>query len=352
MSKIQWTEKTWNPIRGCLRVSEGCRNCYAMRTARRQDKPGKAYEGLTKYRDTAWRHDSEGNLVGTYHGVDWSGEVRFVPERLGLPLRWRKPRMVFVNSMGDLFHEKVSVDDIAEVFGVMAVAAKRFYGAKVGGPQNGPHTFQVLTKRPRRMALLVGSSSFRFKVGRAAYRHAHDRTDAGWLYQCITGDREPGNHRTLDKMWPLPNVWLGVSAENQAAADERIPLLLQVPAAVRFVSVEPLLDAVDLSPWLYCQACGYGREAQLMHGDHRLCGAGVDRPGPTVLDWVIAGCESGHGARPAETDWFRSLRDQCQEAGVPFFLKQMMVPGYPGTSEGKLVKMPTLDGKVWDEVPG
>jgi protein gp37 len=331
MSKIQWTEKTWNPIRGCSRVSEGCRNCYAMRMARRQDKPGKAYEGLTRM---TWNERAHAERV------DWSGGVRFVPERLDKPLRWRKPRHVFVNSMGDLFHEKLTNEQIAAVFGVMAAC-----------PQ---HTFQVLTKRPRRMVEWFEWVEKRERDGRSLF----PLDDSGWRIRQMlhvsarrVGASVPEHH---GGPWPLPNVWLGVTAEDQQRADERIPLLLQVPAAVRFVSVEPLLDAVDLSPWLYCQACGYGREAQLMHGDHRLCGAGVDRPGPTVLDWVIAGCESGPGARPAETDWFRSLRDQCQEAGVPFFLKQMMQTNYGGSramAKAKLVKMPTLDGKVWDEVP-
>jgi protein gp37 len=344
-TKIEWTQETWNPIRGCSRVSPGCDNCYAIRSARRQDKPGKAYEGLTLHRPGCRDADDQPRR----QGVDWSGEVRFVPDRLGLPLRWRKPRRVFVDSMGDLFHKKLRDDDIAEVFGVMAVAAKRFYGAKVGGAQNGPHTFQVLTKRARRMADLVASSAFRFKVGRAACRRAHDRTDAGWLYQCITGDREPGNHCTLDKMWPLPNVMLGVSCENPDALP-RLDHLRETPAAVRFVSFEPLLAPVDLGPdWV--DGGVYAPLGEERHIDCGGCRGTPVRGQPYCpghkaggIDWVIAGCESGPGARPAETDWFRSLRDQCQAAGVPFFLKQMMV-------DGRLVKMPELDGKVWDEVP-
>lgn len=312
-TKIEWTDEVWNCVRGCSRVSPGCDHCYAMRMARRQDYFAGAYEGLTRK---------------TERGIDWSGEVRFVEDKLGAPLRWRKPRHVFVNSMGDLFHEKLHDADIADVFGVMAVAAKRFWGPK--NTKLGPHTFQVLTKRAGRMARLVGSSSFRELVSRAAYRWAHDRTDAGWLAQCISWRRDPGNRCTLDKMWPLPNVWLGVTAEDQTAADERIPLLLQVPAAVRFVSVEPMLEAVCLNK-------GAHLGVPLANGT-RWKGS------LPILDWVIAGCESGPGARRAGPLLFRSLRDQCQDAGVPFFLKQMMV-------DGRLVKMPELDGRVWDQVP-
>ncbi len=202
------------------------------------------------------------------------------------------------------------------------------------------HGFQMAL---RLSASLVGSESFRRKVARAAYLRAMDRTDAGWLLQCISGRRDPNNFCTLDKMWPLPNVWLGVSAEDQQRADERIPLLLPTPAAVRFVSVEPMLGPVDLS----CLQHDREFEVDALTGAH-----GVLRPlrgkGPS-LDWVIAGCESGHGARPADVSWFRSLKDQCVAAGTPYFLKQMMVPQCGG--KPKLSKMPELDGRVWDQVP-
>lgn len=170
-SKIEWTDRTWNPIRGCSLVSPGCTNCYAMRQVHRFDHPGGPYEGLTRM---------------TEHGPVWTGKVRVVEEALAEPPSWRKPCRVFVNSMSDLFHEGVPAEFIDRVFAVMQLARR--------------HTFQILTKQPHRMAL----------------------------------------HR------PPANVWLGVSVENQATADERIPLLLQTPAAVRFLSVEPLLEAVDL----------------------------------------------------------------------------------------------------------
>jgi protein gp37 len=188
------------------------------------------------------------------HPYEQGFDLRLVPEKLTEPLRWKKPRRVFVNSMSDLFHEDLSAAYIADVFAVMART-----------PQ---HTYQVLTKRPERMLMLLLAPP------------------AGV---------EP---------WPLPNVWLGVSVENQHFADERIPLLLQTPAAVRFISAEPLLDAVDLSPFLPVETIG---------------GVELER----WLDWVIVGGESGPGARPFNIEWARSIVQQCQAAGVPVFVKQL-----------------------------
>lgn len=244
MSAIEWTDTTWNPVRGCSRVSPGCDHCYAMRQARRFDRPGGAYEGLTR--------------VGS-RGVDWSGRVRLVPEMLDQPLRWRRPRRVFVNSMSDLFHEALSLEDIGRVFGIMADAPR--------------HTFQILTKRARRM--------------REALIAIEDAVD-------------PERH---GYSWPLPNVWLGVSAEDQQRADERIPELLQAPAVVRFVSAEPLLGPIDFE------------------GTPGPDGVGIDYP--EGLDWVIVGGESGPGARPCDVAWIRSIVRQCREAGVACFVKQL-----------------------------
>jgi protein gp37 len=281
-TKIEWTDATWNPVRGCSRVSEGCRNCYAEQFASR-NLPG--YEGLAK-------------------NGKWTGVVRLVPERLDQPLRWKRPRKIFVNSMSDLFHESLSNEQIAAVFGVMAAA-----------PQ---HTFQVLTKRPARMV--------------EWFKWAGTET-LDTLRECANvAMRSPRSKvATSGNTWPLPNLWLGVSVENQAAADERIPLLLQTPAAVRFLSCEPLLGTVTLrEEWLHgrfiecpdetqdkdtdpCNGCdGLGNRG----GDY--CGA---VRGPKV-SWVIVGGESGPGARPMHPDWARSLRDQCFAAGVPFFFKQ------------------------------
>lgn len=415
-TKIEWTDKSWNPVRGCTRVSHGCEHCYAERQAHRFSGSGQPYEGLTE--------------IGP-KGPRWNGKIRLVPELLEEPLRWRKPCRVFVNSMSDLFHEAVPDRFISEVFAVMNTARR--------------HTFQVLTKRPERM----------LRLG----------TDQKLIYA-------------------MSNVWLGVSVEDQKTADERIPLLLQTPAAVRFVSAEPLLSHIDLSKWLsgnkphdgirksvscvrcgrdfldrserenleapaaysreprrressallerfgetgtrrevfigrlsngnvlrqetlaqgLCPSCcldaskqtrhpernadqpqergsrrheasepgtydsiaecdprdkGFGAEAKSTrggeecvreaNGDRRLEDSGVVRKDVSIADrqdvrsqaghglgdsgrqelgasgisWVICGGESGPGARPSHPDWFRSARDQCQAAGVPFLFKQ------------------------------
>lgn len=284
MTTIEWTDKTWNPLRGCSHVSEGCTNCYAATMAHRFSGEGKPYEGLTRM---------------TPHGARWTGEVRLVPDMLDAPLRWREPRMVFVNSMSDLFHEAVPFDYIDQVFAVMA-AAKH-------------HIFQVLTKRPERLLEYV--------------RWQTDMTGEGYLNE--------------------GNVWLGVSVENQQTADERIPWLLQVPATVRFLSMEPLLGPVELGQWMppvrpqrhrnsnyLCPKCGYVGDGKHWsvptgEGDYDVicpnCGAteyDIDAVECGTIDWIIAGGESGPKARPMHPDWVRSIRDQCVAAGVPFFFKQ------------------------------
>lgn len=234
MSAIEWTDVTWNPARGCSRVSEGCRNCYAERLA----VSFKAFRGFAE---------------GTNQGPRWTGRVELIPSKLGEPLRWRKPRRVFVNSMSDLFHEKLSDSDIRQVFDVMAQCPR--------------HTFQVLTKRARRM------------------RHWAKR----WRSQSI-----------------LPNVWLGVSVEDQQTANDRVWDLLFTPAAKRFVSYEPALGAVNFldaprspestaGPWCYLDD----------------------------IDWVIVGGESGPGARPFDVAWARSIIDQCRSAETAVFVKQL-----------------------------
>lgn len=312
---IEWTDATWNPIRGCSRVSEGCRNCYAEQQAARIVRMGKGkptpYDGLVKLVRVPASPASRSLESG--REPRWTGEVRLVAEHLADPLRWRRGRRVFVNSMSDLFHEKLTNEQIAAVFGVMAAA-----------PQ---HTFQVLTKRARRMrewfewvGERIECDAERWSAAdcsvdiHTAREHCsslrcwdeatHHLDDASAAVieratRAITGDATPG--------WPLPNVHLGVSVENQAAADERIPELLRTPAAVRFLSCEPLLGDLNLALWLGSTAADGGHV-----------------PG---IDWVITGCESGPGARGAESAWYRSLRDQCEEAGVPFFLKQATEEG-------------------------
>lgn len=266
---IEWTDATWNPLRGCSRVSEGCRHCYAETVAARFSGPGLPYEGLIHPKTRGW-----------------NGKIKLVPEALDQPLRWKRPRRIFVNSMSDLFHEAVPDDFIDSVFAVMALT-----------PQ---HTFQVLTKRPERMLAYLSDE----------WRSALVEGAAQALYAARTGE-DPS-------MWlavhlPLPNVWLGVSVEDQATADERIPLLLQCPAAVRWISAEPLLGHVDLGRFLWSitpDPRGFVPGAVHQANDRGL------------LHWVVAGGESGHGARPMHPDWARSLRDQCAAAGVPFLFKQ------------------------------
>ena len=263
---IEWTDATWNPIVGCSIVSPGCTNCYAMKMAARIEKmqPESHYAGTTKR--------VNGNAV-------WTGKVALAPDHiLTAPLRWKKPRRIFVNSMGDLFHESIPDEWIDKVFAVMALC-----------PQ---HTFQVLTKRSKRMR-----------------EHLDTRLRASFVSAAALS-MVPGNavekSPAWNMKWPLPGVWLGVSAEDQARADERIPDLLAIPAAVRFVSAEPLLSALDLVPYL----------------SPHFQSESADFPKLGELDWVIAGGESGPSARPMHPDWARSIRDQCQDARVPFFFKQ------------------------------
>jgi protein gp37 len=285
-SSIEWTDASWNCLAGCEAVSPGCAHCYAATMTRRLEAMGQAdYAGLT----TA-KH--------------FNGKVRCLPHKLDVPLKWRKPRRVFVNSMSDLFHEDVPDAFIRQVFGVMSNC--------------GQHTFQILTKRAQRMADWFADQANRLTACQAEFvvdddAYAATRTPTGrnrvrdlrainGTHGASVGD---GNY------WPLPNVWLGVSAEDQQRADERIPWLLQTPAAVRFVSAEPLLGAIDLWKWITPKVC--------------KCRGNTDCecfPGKSLLDWIIAGGESGPHARPSHPDWFRSLRDQCQAAGVAFFFKQ------------------------------
>jgi protein gp37 len=289
-TEIEWSDAVWNPIRGCSRVSDGCTNCYAMRQAHRfaggAEDQG-PYYGLTTIRRGK---------------VDWSGVVRFVPEMLDAPLRWRKPRRVFTNSMSDLFHESLTNEKIAAVFGVMAAA-----------PQ---HTFQVLTKRSKR-----AREWFQW----AAQLHSCSATGVDAIVRALSyyahllapSDATAQAQRTCHDVkipWPLSNVWLGVSAEDQQRADERIPELLECPAAVRFVSLEPLLGPIDIG---IETARDYLEPFQ--ETDPML------RRTPRI-DWVIVGSESGHGARPMDLAWAESLREQCAASGVAFFTKQIANP--------------------------
>jgi protein gp37 len=226
----------------------------------------------------------------------WNGQVRIMPERLEAPLRWKRPRRVFVDSMSDLFHEDVPFDLIDKVFAVM------------GRSQH--HTYMILTKRPWLMIDYFQSAHLYHRILQEAYK-----LDGQYL---IRGEGM-GSGISDPTKFPLPNIWLGVSVENQAAADERIPHLLDTPAAVRFVSCEPLLGPVDLQLVIKTDTGGaYGYDA--LTGRHFPFT--LEPVNGHKLDWVICGGESGPGARPMHPDWARSLRDQCQAAKVPFFFKQ------------------------------
>lgn len=268
-SKIEWTDATWNPVVGCTRVSAGCQNCYAERMANRLAQ-----------------NPATPEYVGLAENGRWTGVVKCLPERLGQPLRWRKPKRIFVNSMSDLFHEGVPCWMVDKVFAVMAIRQQ--------------HSFMILTKRPGAMCAYVNGLKQRAdEIAEAAMTLPIYWPDADNQFDYVAD---------MIRREPLPNVWLGVSVENQQTADERIPWLLKTPAAVRFVSCEPLLGPVDLSAWI---------------GDIPLpMPFGLRVSAPPDLDWVIAGGETGPGARPAHPDWFRGLRDQCAAASVPFFFKK------------------------------
>lgn len=303
---IEWTDATWSPVTGCTKVSEGCRHCYIERT------PPFRMEGR-KFRcprcgGSGYVEDSDGNRLaygksgqfiagarcarcsGTGRaGIGDTTGVRMHEDRLDVPLRWRKPRKVFVCSMADLFHEAVSSSFIASVFAVMALT-----------PQ---HTYQVLTKRPARMRALLSSPDFHWRVwhGLLTASHAAMLTIPPYVTAHFHGGARLGERH----MTPLPNVWLGVTVEDQERADLRIPILLDTPAAVRWLSCEPLLGPVDLD------ATGMG-----------VTGTSGPESRPSAVDWVVAGGESGPNARPMHPSWARSLRDQCATAGVPFLFKQ------------------------------
>lgn len=439
-SAIGWTDATWNCLRGCSRVSAGCSKCYAERVAARFSGPGQPYHGLARRAGELYQLPNGDHR----HQADagWTGVVRMVPEHLRDPMRWRRPRRIFVASMSDPFHEKFSSDDIDSIMAVMVLADW--------------HKYQLLTKRAARMREYMSDPMRAFKILRAIDKLEVDvamegaveewrpyppcplyevssfgnvRRNGRLLVQCSHGggyrqvaicssgvpkttlvhrvvleafDRPPHEgeeaaHRNGDRTdnrianlrwtskednmqdaarqgtagvwmkgratlthdqisdvraarargekldtiaarfgsnrqqisaittgkifkpaplaWPLPNLWIGVSVENQDAADERIPELLATPAALRFLSCEPLLGELNLRRWLGGSSC-----LDSFDGSDGLV---ID---PSI-DWLIDGCESGHGARPAEDAWFESLAAQCRDAGVPYFHKQSMVDG-------------------------
>lgn len=332
-SLIEWTDATWNPITGCSVVSPGCTNCYAMKLAGTRLKHHESRNGLTR--------DSKAGPV-------WTGEVRLNEQWLDQPLRWKTPRKIFVCAHGDLFAENVPDEWIVRVMAT-CIASWLLRG----------HVLQVLTKRAQRMRLLLNDATFWEEVNMQVADLVRDTYDP-----LTIDDYGPGN-----MPWGL---WLGVSAEDQTRADERIPDLLATPAAVRFVSAEPLLGPIDIDRWIAtaevtCKACkrgfwlhnadpcehegGGSWTLACPHCSNCRCKPGwtpadartvnmeppadwIDRkvgrftkvhptiPVRSLIDWVIVGGESGPDARPVHPDWVRSLRDQCAAAGTAFFFKQ------------------------------
>ena len=297
---IEWCDASWNPVTGCTKVSSGCDNCYAETIAHR-------FAGTKAYP----------------HGF----AVTLRPERLDqpgehpvAPLRWKRPRRIFVNSMSDLFHKDVPDEYIARVWAVMALA-----------PQ---HEFQVLTKRHGRMQSLLSSPDFHWRVWHAILTISHGKSLP--IPPAITAHFRGGARLSESAMEALPNVWLGVSVEDQKTADLRIPALLDTPAAVRWLSAEPLIGRVDLSDhvdrwrdddcgtcdWGHCNQAAIAVRRDYEHDDPNYISMLSVCAAHRGIDWVVAGGESGPGARPMHPDWARLLRDQCRDAGVPYLFKQ------------------------------
>ncbi|MFI0156156.1 DUF5131 family protein [Streptomyces lydicus] len=291
-TSIEWTTDVWNPTSGCDRVSDGCTNCYALTMARRLKAMGQR----------GYQKDGDPKTSGPGFGVslhDWA---------LTLPLRWKKPRKIFVNSMSDLFHKDIPDEYIAKVFAVMALT-----------PQ---HTYQLLTKRHGRMRSLLSRPDFEEQIDRALL------TVPEFSNPKVTRRSWP-----LPKAgWPLPNVWIGVSVEGQKHADLRIPALLDTPAAVRFLSCEPLLGPVDLDgplvPGRGRPKLTYWLTGRPTPGPERTTSTGLTMHSPAIvtgprIDWVIVGGESGRSARPMDPAWAQQIVQQCQHSHVPVFVKQL-----------------------------
>lgn len=344
---IEWTDATWNPVVGCERVSPGCAHCYAK-----------------QLHDQRHRAHLEGKPIAKQYAQPFE-VVQLKPERLYYPLSWRQPRRIFVNSVSDLFHDDVPDAFVDQVLAVIALSAA--YGRG--------HVFQVLTKRPQRMrdyfaatpaeqwADRLAAAAFELPLGNYEDADCH-------VANSINGVLAEGRNAG----WPLRNLWLGVSVENQRFADERIPLLLETPAAVRFLSCEPLLGPVRLDR-LDIPVSGPGSSLPASPPAWRRIGpldgfvGSVDHKGYCVgsvalprIDWVIVGGESGNieEARPMKAAWARALRDQCVAAGVAFFFKQWgeyaPLTFSDGSEEmgwfGRRTAGRELDGRTWDEMPG
>ena len=279
MTKIPWTEKANNPFVGCEKVSPGCNNCYAEKMAMRL-----CAMGQEKYFP-----------VVTPNG--WTGKTNFVSSELDKLFQWKKPCMIFMVSMGDLFHEANEIDDIARVFAAMFL--------------NQRHTFQVLTKRPERALFVLNNEEFWFSYHKYC-NSLHDKFIKPLEQELYFYDE-------IKNEWPLKNAWLGVTVENQAMADTRIHLLLQISAVRRFVSIEPMLGPIDIMQW------------RAADNSFRI-------------DWVIVGAESGPKRRPFNEEWARVIKNQCVRNDIPFFYKQKYI------GNNKIV-LPLLDGQIWNQMP-
>ncbi|WMW64364.1 phage Gp37/Gp68 family protein [Nitratidesulfovibrio liaohensis] len=330
-TRIEWADATINPLVGCSKVSPACDNCYAERMAARMvHNPAVAH----RYAGTVDAHGK------------WTGKINYVTSQMKKALRWRKPQRIFVGSMSDLFHPSVPDEHLDQVFAYMLASHTLANCAN--------HTFMLLTKRPDRMREYLSA-------GPSALIERWAKAGDGWI---ILDNEDVCFSETIEsiaswgpqldyrpwaythQLFPLPNVWLGTTVEDQARADERVPELLATPGALHFVSCEPLLGPVDLSPWL----------EEILHEDE----VGVENGNQTLpmelgmpcmhdpwifgLRWVIAGGETGPGARPSHPDWFRSLRDQCKAHDVPFFFKSW---GQWSNTNAGLVACYNLDAYGW-----
>lgn len=317
-TKIEWTHhpgfkgETWNPVVGCTKVSQGCRFCYAETLHDRRHKAYEAGARLPQQYAEPFKH------------------VQLLPKRLELPLRWQKPRSVFVNSLSDLFHEDVPRGFIDAVFAVMALRPH--------------HRFMILTKRHREMRDYLADAAVRERVSEGAEGliDNHGTRQEKWNLS-----RRRNACAPTVRTWPLPNVWVGVSVEDQKAADARIPVLAATPAAVRFLSCEPLLGPISFDLTVR-EGDEYGEGAvrlDMLTG-YRFLRDGFEKPlQPTgAIHWVIAGAESGTGARPMDEDWVRDICHACEIERIPFFYKQ-------NADKGRKLSLPELDGRRWADLP-
>lgn len=332
-SSIEWTDATWNPTVGCSRVSEGCRHCYAERMAARianaamaRLREGRELTATQAAYVKVVRWERGGKAPADHEDKalpKWNGRVELIPEKLSEPLRWTKPRRIFVNSMSDLFHEGVSFEAIAAVLGV--ISAARW------------HTFQILTKRPE-----VALRFFAWmKEQRPKLASALVQAGGAWpsteravepvlcmYYANVHYGVELPEDCCAGVPWPLPNLELGTSVEDQPSADERIPRLLQCPAAAHVVSYEPALGPVN-----FCAVPDTATRPAIFSARYSPLGD---------LSGIFVGGESGPGARPLDVEWVRSTVRQCREANVPVFVKQLGARPFHGERDG----FPHVQGDV------